>query len=357
MNSWQIHEYGLGNLNKGRLEVMKKTAIVILNWNGKDMLEDYLENVVSYSAADAEVIVADNASTDDSVEYLQHHFPEVRLIRLDQNWGFAEGYNRALQEVKAEYYVLMNSDVKVSEGWLTPLIDFMDTHDDVAACQPKLMSMSSPQMFEYAGACGGFIDKYGYPFCRGRVFEQLETDQGQYDEPVEIHWATGACMVVRSVDYWKAGGFDHRFFAHNEEIDLCWRMRLLGRSIYCLPQSKVFHVGGATLSKSNPMKTYLNFRNNLTMLYKNLPARELSPVMRMRWFLDYLAAFQTLLMNGKWGDCKAIFRARHDFKRWKRDFDKDRELVDTSHTASLRKPYSILWQYYVCRRSRYSDLP
>ena len=289
---------------------MAKVAIVILNWNGQKMLAKYLPNVIEYSRQDAEIWVADNSSSDGSMHLLETQFPQVKTIVLEQNFGFAEGYNRALKQIDATYYVLLNSDVEVSHHWLTPLIEFMDSHQQVAACQPKLLAEYDKDSFEYAGACGGFLDKYGYPFCRGRIFDTVERDNGQYDYQQEILWATGACMMIRSKDYWTAGGLDGRFFAHNEEIDLCWRLRLMGRKIYCIPESEVYHVGGGTLPKSNPMKTYLNFRNNLTMLYKNLSDTELTHVMRMRRFLDYLAAFETLVLNRNWGDFKAIFKAR-----------------------------------------------
>ena len=300
---------------------MAKVAIVILNWNGQKMLAKYLPNVIEYSRQDAEIWVADNSSSDGSMHLLETQFPQVKTIVLEQNFGFAEGYNRALKQIDATYYVLLNSDVEVSHHWLTPLIEFMDSHQQVAACQPKLLAEYDKDSFEYAGACGGFLDKYGYPFCRGRIFDTVERDNGQYDYQQEILWATGACMMIRSKDYWTAGGLDGRFFAHNEEIDLCWRLRLMGRKIYCIPESEVYHVGGGTLPKSNPMKTYLNFRNNLTMLYKNLSDTELTHVMRMRRFLDYLAAFETLVLNRNWGDFKAIFKARRAFKAWKHEFD------------------------------------
>ena len=254
---------------------MDKVAIVILNWNGVKMLSRYMDTLLEHSRGEATVYVADNASTDQSVPFLKEHYPEVHLIQLEKNWGFADGYNKALQQVEATYYVILNSDVEVTPHWLTPLISFLDSHEEVAACQPKLLSVANRNAFEYAGACGGFIDKYGYPFCRGRLFDSVEDDKGQYDDICEVMWATGACLIIRSADYWKVNGFDGRFFAHNEEIDLCWRLRMMGRKVYCIPDSFVYHVGGGTLPKGNPMKTYLNFRNNLTMLYKNLPDKEL----------------------------------------------------------------------------------
>lgn len=339
---------------------MDKVAIVILNWNGRKMLAEYLPSVMQYSRDEATVYVADNASTDDSMQFIKESFPHCKIIALDQNWGFAEGYNKALQQISAEYYLLLNSDVEVTHHWLTPLIEFMDSHEDVAACQPKLLSVHDKDYFEYAGACGGFIDKYGYPYCRGRIFDTIERDNGQYDYVQDIHWATGACLLIRAADYWAVGGFDAQFFAHNEEIDLCWRLRLLGKRILCIPDSVVYHVGGGTLPKANPRKTYLNFRNNLTMLYKNLDDSELKPVMRMRCVLDYVAALQTLLLKGNWGDFKAIIKARKDFKAWKAEFkDKRLAIQQTKRTTdcNINSPFSILWQYYAKGHKYFSQLP
>ena len=338
---------------------MDKLAIVILNWNGAKMLRQYLPSVLEYSRDEAIVYVADNASTDESITLLKEQFPEVKLILLEKNWGFAEGYNKALQQVDAEYYLLLNSDIEVTEGWLTPMLAFMDAHAEVAACQPKLLSIYQRDSFEYAGACGGYLDRYGYPFCRGRIFDVVEKDQGQYDEPAKIHWATGAALLVRARIYKEVGGLDGRFFAHQEEIEMCWRMRIRGYQLYCLPESKVYHVGGGTLPKSNPMKTYLNFRNNLTMLYKCLPEKDLKPVMRLRWFLDYLAAFQTLILNRNVGDFKAIFRARRDFKRWRKDFEKDRMQIQQSRVAGNDTefaPFLLLWRYYAKGCKTFSQL-
>lgn len=337
---------------------MDKTAIVILNWNGVKMLTRFLPNVLDYSRDEAVVYVADNGSTDNSLEVLKRHFPEVRLVLLDKNYGFAEGYNRALQQIEAKYYVLLNSDVEVSHHWLTPLTEFMDNNPDAAACQPKLLAETDRDAYEYAGACGGYLDRYGYPFCRGRIFDTVENDNGQYDYETEILWATGACMMIRAEDFMRSGGFDASFFAHSEEIDLCWRLRLMGRKIFCVPGSYVYHVGGGTLPKNNPMKTYLNFRNNLTMLYKNLSDNELRPVMRMRVLLDYIAAFQALL-SGRTGDFKAIINGRKAFKAWLPEYRKVREEVQAKRAVDdvpgiYRR--SILWQYYAKGHKKYSDL-
>lgn len=335
-----------------------KLAIVILNWNGAHMMRKYLP-VVLKNSPEATVIVADNASTDDSLEMLAKEFPEVKTIVLDRNYGFAGGYNKALAQVEAEYYLLLNSDVDVPEGWLTPLLHFMDNHPEAAACQPKLHAINDREEFEYAGAAGGYIDKYGYPFCRGRIFNTVEKDNGQYDGNTEILWATGACMMVRAKDYWDAGALDDRFFAHNEEIDLCWRIRLLGRKIYCVTDSVAYHLGGGTLPKGNPRKTYLNFRNNLTMLYKNLPDEDLSHVMHMRFWLDWLAAFQMLILGRSWGDFKAVYRARKDFMAWKDDFATDRQIIQSQAVATSiaeRTNYSILWKYYLRGKKTFKEI-
>ena len=335
----------------------KKVAIVILNWNGQAMLEKYMPSVLQYSKDEATVYVADNASTDQSMEMLRQHFPGVKLIQLEKNWGFAEGYNKALKQVDAEYYLLLNSDIEVTHHWLTPMTEYMDNHPDVAACQPKLLSIFDKDRFEYAGASGGYLDHFGYPFCRGRIFETVEEDNGQYDYATDILWATGAALMIRSKDYWEAGG---RFFAHNEEIDLCWRLRIRGRRIVCLPESYVYHVGGGTLPKGNPMKTFLNFRNNLTMLYKCLPDKDLKSVMRWRWWLDYLAAWEMLILKRNVGDFKAIYRARRAFKRWRKDFEADRKASQASRVAKEipeRRAFSLLWQYYVKGRKTFAQLP
>lgn len=335
-----------------------KVAIVILNWNGVSMMRKYLPGVIKYSEG-ATVYIADNASTDESVDYITSEFPMCPVIKLEKNWGFAEGYNKALSKIEAEYFLLLNSDIEVTPHWLEPMVDFMDANPDVAACQPKLLSIYNRNNFEYAGACGGFIDKYGYPFCRGRIFDTVEEDRGQYDTVMDILWATGAALMIRSEDYNAAGGLDGRFFAHNEEIDLCWRLRIMGRRVCCVPASVVYHVGGGTLPKSNPMKTYLNFRNNLTMLYKCLPDKELKSVMRMRLVLDYVAAFQMLILKRNFVEFKAVFKARRDFNNWKHDFDESREQIrklSVSFEIPERKRIFLLWRYYAKGIKTFADL-
>lgn len=346
-------------------------AIVILNWNGSEMMRRYLPNVIDCSKDEAEVIIADNHSSDDSLAMLKENFPSLRTITLDDNYGFAEGYNRALRQVEADYYVLLNSDVEVTPHWLCPILAYMEYHPECAVTQPKLLALKQRDTFEYAGASGGMLDYLGYPFCRGRIFNTLEKDHGQYDTPYPLAWATGACLVIRRADYWNAGGLDGRFFAHNEEIDLCWRLHQMGKRIYCFPESEVYHLGGGTLPKTNSKKTFLNFRNNLTMLYKNLPDNELKKVMRVRWFLDYLAAFETLLINHNLADFRAIFQARKAFKKWRKNFDADRAKlkkdIEKSHTEASelgmtflpdgRRSFSILKEYYLRGHHRYSQLP
>jgi len=288
-------------------------AVVILNYNGKRFLERFLPGVISRSQI-ARVIVADNASTDDSVAWLKQHHPQVQLIINPKNGGFAAGYNQALQHVEAKYYVLLNSDIEVAEHWLEPLVQFMDENPDVAACQPKLLSFSDMAYFEYAGAGGGFIDKFGYPFCRGRLFQSIEKDDGQYDDVYEVFWASGACMFVRADLYHAHGGLDDSFFAHMEEIDFCWRLKQQGYRIMYVPQSQVYHIGGGTLPKISSRKTYLNFRNNLSMLYKNLPPSWFYYVIISRLFLDGVASIKFLLEGG-FADFFAVLRAHMHFYR------------------------------------------
>lgn len=338
---------------------MKKVSIVILNWNGEEMLRTFLPSVLFCSMdANVEICVADNGSTDNSCQLLEEEFPTVRLIRLDQNYGFAEGYNKALAEVEAEYVVLLNSDVEVTPGWLEPLISFMDTHPEVGACQPKIRSQRNRDYFEYAGASGGYIDRLGYPFCRGRIFDKVEQDRGQYDTEVPVFWATGAALFIRQEVYKQVGGLDGAFFAHMEEIDLCWRMRSRGFGIYCIPSSIVYHVGGATLNKENPRKTFLNFRNNLLMLYKNLPAKELNFVMFQRFILDWVAA-SVFFLKGDFASARAVSRARKQYKRLRPRFEAARLenlrlMVNKDIPERVR--YSILWKHKIRRVKTYSDL-
>ena len=336
---------------------MKRVAVVILNWNGEKMLREFLPDVVRHSTG-AEIVVADNASTDGSLQMLEREFPTVRRIVLDRNHGFAQGYHLALEQVDAEFYLLLNNDVQVGADWLSPLLEYMDKNPHVAACQPKLLCHWDRTRFEYAGASGGYIDAWGYPYCRGRVMGTVEEDRGQYDEPASLLWATGAALMIRREAYWLAGGLDGRFFAHQEEIDLCWRLRSRGYGIACVPQSKVWHVGGGTLPKDSPHKTYLNFRNNLLLLYKNLPDERLETVMRVRFWLDALASVQFLL-TGKWGSFLAVWRGRRDFFRMRPQFVADRE---RNLKAAVLSPVpeqtavSILWQYYARGKKTFKEI-
>lgn len=336
-------------------------ALVILNWNGSAMLRRFLPTVLAATPASlAEVIVADNGSTDDSLAVLRDEFPSVRLIALDSNYGFAEGYNRAFDRVGEgyDYYLLLNSDVETPVGWLAPMLAFMDAHPDVAACQPKLRAQHQPTDFEYAGAAGGYLDGLGYPYCRGRLFDTVESDNGQYDTVVDLFWATGAALLIRAESYRQVGGLDGRFFAHQEEIDLCWRLRARGHRIVCVPESVVYHVGGGTLSKENPRKTFLNFRNNLLLLYKNLPRHRLHRVLFLRFFLDMLASF-VFLAKGEVRCFFAVWQGRRAFRRMRGDFEADRAAnlaATVVEPIPEMRPSSLLVAYYLKRRKRFSQL-
>lgn len=333
-------------------------AIVILNWNGRSFLEKFLPSVVSFSHPMANIIIADNASTDDSVTFLKTNYPDLEIIHLDKNYGFTGGYNRALKQVKADYYILLNSDVEVTAGWIAPMKAFMDKHPEVAACQPKVRSQADRHLFEHAGACGGFIDFLGYPFCRGRIFDKLEEDRGQYETPVPVFWATGACLFIRAEAFHEAEGFDEYFFAHMEEIDLCWRIQQRGQSIYVIPESTVFHVGGGTLPKSNPRKTYFNFRNNLIMLFKNLPGHRLVWLIPVRLILDGLAGAK-FLADGDGRDTLAVIKAHFAFYRYvithlKTRFRGQRKVK--VHPEKGTYHGSVIFDYYLRSKKFFKDL-
>ena len=338
---------------------MNKVSVVILNWNGAEMLRAFLPSVVKFTNNEvAEVCVADNGSTDNSVDVVGNEFPSVRLIAFEENYGFAEGYNRVMEFLDTEYVVLLNSDVEVTENWIEPILAFMEANPDVAACQPKILAYKDKARFEYAGAAGGYIDKYGYPFCRGRIFDTVETDDGQYDVPAEVFWASGAAMFVRRALYIEAGGLDSRFFAHMEEIDLCWRFLSRGYRLMCIPASKVYHVGGATLKKENPKKTYLNFRNNLLMMYKNLSSDELNGVMRVRCALDLLAVMFYLLKLDM-ANAKAVINARRDYLAMRDGFKKDREenlKLTVNRKIKYRYDFSIILKCKLLGKTTYSQL-
>lgn len=338
---------------------MTKVAVVILNWNGRDLLEKFLPGVLTYSSSVAEVIVADNASTDDSVVFLQSRFPNVRIIKNVVNGGFAKGYNDALKNVDAEYYVLLNSDVEVTQGWIEPVIRLMDADNSIAACQPKLLSFHNKNQFEYAGAAGGYIDKYGYPFCRGRIFDSFENDNGQYDDTREVHWATGACLFIRSSAFHKAGGLDEDFFAHMEEIDLCWRLKNAGYKVMYCAQSTVYHVGAGTLAKNSPRKTYLNFRNNLILLCKNHAHQFFWVKLFLRMTLDGIAGLK-FLFSGDADHFVAVLKAHWSFySTFFRTLQKRNQLKKEvkQYTTSAIYNRSIVVDYFIRGKKHFGELP
>ncbi len=319
-----------------------KIAVVVLNWNGTKLLEQFLPSVVNYSP-EADIYVADNASTDDSVAFVKANFPTVKIVVNESNFGFAQGYNEALKHIDAEIYALVNSDIEVTENWLKPIIKTFENEPKTAIIQPKLLDFKRKEYFEYAGAAGGFLDKYGYPYCRGRVFETLEKDNGQYDDNREIFWASGACFFIRSSVYKELKGFDADFFAHQEEIDLCWRAFNKGHIIKYNAQSVVYHVGGATLQQGNPKKTFLNFRNSLLMLLKNLPKKQLIPVISARLILDGVAGMQ-FLFQGKFKHLLAILKAHFSFYSLVPLHYKKRNRFQSEKYFKIK---SIVFQYFV----------
>lgn len=333
---------------------MKKTAVVILNWNGKKFLEKFLPSVIEHSSNVADIVIADNASTDDSITFLKNTYPQLSIIQNEQNGGFAKGYNDALKQIDAEYYVLLNSDIEVTPHWIEPVIELMDSDQNIAACQPKLRSYYEKEKFEYAGGAGGFIDKYGYPFCRGRIFDTLETDNGQYNDTCEIFWATGACMFVKASIYHRLGGLDEDFFAHMEEIDLCWRMKNKGYKIMYCAGSTVYHVGGGTLPKSSPFKTYLNFRNNIALLYKNLPKGKLISVFALRFPLDGIAAVKFML-DGSFQDLWAVARAHFYFYTHHKTIKRKRKML-VQQKVSCVYDQLLLIPYYLKKKKVFNQL-
>lgn len=340
---------------------MKYISVIILNWNGSRLLREYLPSVVQYSNPDiADVIVADNGSTDDSIKILKEEFPSVRIIPFNDNHGFAKGYNLAIEQINTPYCILLNDDVRVTPHWLEPMLSYMEGHPETGALQPKLLSDRDKTMFEYAGAAGGYLDRFGYPFCRGRIFDCVEKDEGQYDSVTKIMWATGACLMTRTDLYRKAGGLDDNFFAHMEEIDLCWRIRNLGYDIVCIPDSKVYHYGGASLAMGNPRKTKLNFRNSLLMLYKNLPLEKRNSIIFSRMLLDGVAALNFLL-HGQFAHVKAIWTAHQEYRKMIKEIYQDKQKVheNESHTPNSifrEEQFSILSKYYIKRIKKYSEL-
>jgi GT2 family glycosyltransferase len=338
---------------------MTNIAIVILNWNGQHYLQQFLPSVCAHSdLPGTEIVIVDNGSSDNSVPFLRDAFPKVRLIEFQQNHGFAMGYVLALAQIEATYYVLLNTDVEVTPGWLLPLFNAMEANPDIGACMPKLLVYNQQHSFEYAGASGGFIDKFGYPFCRGRILSTLEKDDGQYDDFRNVFWASGACMFVRASAYNKAGGLDGEFFAHMEEIDLCWRMQRVGYTIAVIPKSTVYHVGGGTLPNNTPRKLYLNYRNNLFLLFKNLPVFQLIPVIPIRMILDGMSAI-VYLFNGSGRFFFTVIRAHLAFQRRIPLLIKmRRQLKGTIRTGKIKVVYpgSIVFDYFVRRKRYFSHL-
>jgi len=337
---------------------MTEVAVVILNYNGRNFLKKFLPSVIKFSG-NASIVVADNASTDDSIQLLESSFAtQVEILKMDRNRGYCGGYNYALNKIDAEYFVLLNSDVEVTEGWIDPVINLLKGDTLIAAAQPKILSFHEKNKFEYAGAAGGFIDSFGYPFCRGRIFSHLEEDLGQYNDTLQVFWATGACLFIKAGIFKKMTGFDEDFFAHMEEIDLCWRLNRAGYKVCYEGSSKVYHVGGGTLSASNPRKTHLNFRNGLSLLVKHAAVSELRWKLPVRLALDWLAAGMFLL-NGKPADMKAVLAAHYDFfKNLKSDITKRKRIAKDLGGFYAKGIYKGLlpWQYFILKKKTFGDL-
>lgn len=332
---------------------MAKVAVIILNWNGEKLLQEFLSSVVKYTPLElGKVVVVDNASDDRSVEVVRREFPSVELVCYDRNYGFAGGYNRAISEREEEIVVLLNSDVEVTEGWLEPLVGMLEREREVMAVQPKIKSWREKDKFEYAGACGGYIDRLGFPFCRGRILNVTEVDRGQYDEPAEVFWCSGAALCIKRADYLRSGGLDERFFAHMEEIDLCWRLRNKGGMLKVVPESVVYHLGGGSLPMNHPRKLFLNYRNNLLMLYKNLTFRRWRQVRWQRWGLDF-AAIVLFLMKGEWKNVQSVWRAYREFGKMKVFYQHSEE--EGNKRCIYRR--SIIFQHYFKRIRVFSQLP
>jgi len=331
-------------------------AVVILNWNGKELLSRFLPGVVNSKYSNLQLIVGDNASTDDSVAFIKLNFPQIKIIQNDQNYGFAEGYNRILEKVEADYYVLLNSDVEVPENWIEPVIRVMETDERIAAAQPKIKWQKNKSKFEYAGAAGGFMDINGFPFCRGRLFDEVENDFGQYNDKKEIFWASGAAFFIKKAVWKKTSGLDPDLFAHMEEIDLCWRLKNLGYKIIYCPDAEVYHVGGGTLDANNPRKIFLNFRNNLMIMQKNLPLSEVYFQLIIRFFIDFVALMQ-FLIKGKPEFAMAVSKAHFQFlKNLQKTGRKraDRQLPYCNHTGVFKS--SVVWSFFIKGIRHFSQL-
>ena len=334
---------------------MTSVSIVILNFNGRHFLEKFLPSVIKQSNG-YEIVIADNNSSDGSVDFLKNSFPQVKLITFSENYGFCGGYNRALKQLSSDLFVLLNSDIEVTENWIEPVVKLFEEDNKIAAVQPKLLDFNCKDKFEYAGGAGGFIDKYGYPFCRGRIFDTIETDIGQYDDTREIFWASGACLFIRAELFSSFGGFDDDFFAHMEEIDLCWRMKQGGFKIYYCGESVVYHIGGGTLAYSNPRKTYFNFRNSLLVLIKNLPIQSLIWKIPARWFIDYVAVAK-FLFSGNAKDAFMIIKAHiYIWINFNRTIKKRKTIRETDGNLTGLYPKFLLFSYHIARVRKFSDL-
>ncbi len=338
-----------------------KVSIVILTYNGRHHLETFLPSVITHTPEWAEVVIVDNASTDDTVDWLERKYPVIRLIKFEENYGFAGGYAQALKTINSDYYYLLNSDVEVSPTFLEPMVRFLDENPDYAATQPKILSYKNKNFFEHAGASGGFMDKNCYPFCRGRIFDTVERDQGQYDDEIDIFWASGAALLIRSKDYHKVGGLDADFFAHMEEIDLCWRLHLIGKRIRVCPESVIYHLGGGTLAYNNPQKTFLNFRNNLWMMEKNLPDSCRQKTISYRLILDGIAGVKYVL-SGELKNCNAIIKAHRAYYREKKklrkkreDFYSSQDIVEDNNLSGWIKIDSIK-EYFIKGKKTFTDI-
>lgn len=336
--------------------ISPRISIVILNWNGRNYLQQFLPSVLASTYGNKEIVVIDNASTDDSVEWLQREFPSVKIVRNEKNYGFAKGYNEGMSSLQSDYFILLNSDVEVVPGWIEPVITLMEQDATIAICQPKLLQYKNKGLFEYAGAAGGWLDNLGYPFARGRIFDVCEEDKGQYDEPAPVFWASGAAMFVKAAVYKEMGGLDEFFFAHQEEIDLCWRAQLAGYKIYCCPQSVVYHVGGGTLPKGNERKVFLNFRNNLVMMAKNLPTGEAIIKIFFRFWLDAVSAFKSLFA-GQVTYFIAVIKAHFAFLGWL--FSKRaNSLFPKTKKATLHGYLhkSVVWNHFILGKKKFSEI-
>ncbi len=338
---------------------MTKVAIVILNWNGEKLLKEFLPKVIENSKVNGvEVIVADNASSDQSISVLQKEFPHIKVIQLDKNYGFTGGYNRALRQISAEYYILLNSDVAPGKDWLPPLLKELNENSNTAICVPKIKSYRQPEYFEYAGAAGGYIDKYGFPFCKGRIFNHIEKDNGQYNESSDIFWASGAALMIRAKLFNNSGGFDEDFFAHMEEIDLCWRLKNQGWNVKYIADSEVFHLGGATLDYANPRKVYLNFRNNLFLLLKNLPKYSIIYKLPQRLIIDGIAGIK-FIFSGEFSSFLSVIKAHFNFyKSFIKMYKKRQYLLKLTNTCKHKEKYkhSILLQFFIHKKHVFKEL-